>query len=659
MQLSKPKFVHNLKNLPKQFSKTPRPLQLLLFAGLFGTVGAAVLLSTRAATIYTIPASIPGDCSRDVTTELNNWIRSVPNGTTSSPNLLMFGANKCYRVDGKLIQQNTYVVGDRYYQNIILDGNGSKLDGSMYVPSVTKINHDMIAFVDPFNLTIQNFTLLGQHPNACNLDASGKCRDGGAVASYEWYAGIAIGGGQNVTLRNNKIINMYGDGILLHGGHVAGNKDANGVPLWGNAPPKNVIIENNLIDGTGRHGIGMVAGDGVIVRTNTFDRNSYHVVDMEYEAYQPIRDITFDGNTIKRHYLSFISAVTGGELGYCPPEGFNNNHVFINNIMTVGGVTSNMPIWESTTQDVCAPDKKDIRIENNTLIYNHGSDVNPAIKLQRVLGTIKIAGNRIIQPDPLRQYSAVNIINSTSAITIRNNDGREAGYAYMIDGIRHKTGINACGNTTATGTNQPIACTDVPTDTTPPTAPTNVRATATTSSSVSMAWNASTDNVAVTGYDITRNGAAVGSVDGSILSFVDNNLSAGTTYRYTVIARDALGNRSALSNELTANTTSAPPNPVPTTTKTLSGNLGNYSSAVHSLQLPKSGVISLMLSWPQGSSFIVEVIDSSDRVILTKSSDVSPLNATFTAPGAGDYTFRVTVNKKPSRKYTLAITYPF
>src|SRR5215510_5910760 len=43
-------------------------------------------------------------------------------------------------------------------------------------------------------------------------------------------------------------------------------------------------------------------------------------------------------------------------------------------------------------------------------------------------------------------------------------------------------------------------------DTQAPSVPTNLRVTATTSSSISLAWNASTDNVGVTGYDLFRGG---------------------------------------------------------------------------------------------------------------------------------------------------------
>ncbi|HEX6499413.1 MAG TPA: glycosyl hydrolase family 18 protein [Micromonosporaceae bacterium] len=89
-------------------------------------------------------------------------------------------------------------------------------------------------------------------------------------------------------------------------------------------------------------------------------------------------------------------------------------------------------------------------------------------------------------------------------------------------------------------------------DTTPPSAPTNLHVTGTTSSSVSLAWTASTDNVGVTGYDIYRGGTKVGSATGT--SYTDSGLAAGTTYTYTVKARDAAGNVSAASNQVSATT---------------------------------------------------------------------------------------------------------
>ncbi len=94
-------------------------------------------------------------------------------------------------------------------------------------------------------------------------------------------------------------------------------------------------------------------------------------------------------------------------------------------------------------------------------------------------------------------------------------------------------------------------------DTTAPTAPSNLRSTGKTASSVSLAWDASTDNVGVTGYQVFRGSTLVTTTGGSTLSYTDSGLSAGTAYTYTVKARDAAGNVSAASNAVTVTTDAA------------------------------------------------------------------------------------------------------
>ncbi|MEV6164585.1 glycoside hydrolase family 48 protein [Streptomyces sp. NPDC052052] len=91
-------------------------------------------------------------------------------------------------------------------------------------------------------------------------------------------------------------------------------------------------------------------------------------------------------------------------------------------------------------------------------------------------------------------------------------------------------------------------------DTEAPTAPAGLTVTATTSSSVSLSWSAATDDVAVTGYDVYRNGALAGSA--TALTFTDQGLAAATEYSYAVAARDASGNTSPLSGAVSATTKS-------------------------------------------------------------------------------------------------------
>lgn len=92
-------------------------------------------------------------------------------------------------------------------------------------------------------------------------------------------------------------------------------------------------------------------------------------------------------------------------------------------------------------------------------------------------------------------------------------------------------------------------------DTQAPTTPGNFRSTGTTQSSVSLAWNASTDNVGVVAYDISWTGGST-SVTGT--SATVSNLSAATSYAFSIKARDAAGNSSA---PVTVNATTNPATP--------------------------------------------------------------------------------------------------
>jgi chitodextrinase len=98
-------------------------------------------------------------------------------------------------------------------------------------------------------------------------------------------------------------------------------------------------------------------------------------------------------------------------------------------------------------------------------------------------------------------------------------------------------GHTSAASATVTGTTQA--------DTTPPTAPTNVTATATSSSAVHLSWSASSDNVAVGGYRIYRNGTFYATVSATTTSYTDNDVAANTTYSYTISAIDTSNNESA------------------------------------------------------------------------------------------------------------------
>lgn len=90
------------------------------------------------------------------------------------------------------------------------------------------------------------------------------------------------------------------------------------------------------------------------------------------------------------------------------------------------------------------------------------------------------------------------------------------------------------------------------TETTAPTAPSNLTATTISGDQINLNWTASTDNTGVAGYRIYRDGVFVGF--SSSTSYSDTGLSGNKTYSYTVRAYDASENVSASSNTATETT---------------------------------------------------------------------------------------------------------
>ncbi|MFD3261510.1 glycosyl hydrolase family 18 protein [Paenibacillus lentus] len=134
---------------------------------------------------------------------------------------------------------------------------------------------------------------------------------------------------------------------------------------------------------------------------------------------------------------------------------------------------------------------------------------------------------------------------------------------------RNKTLLNKLASDLSTGSGN--------TDTTPPTAPTNLQVTGKTSSSISLSWTASTDNVGVTGYTVSYGSNEV-NVSGT--STTISGLTPNTAYTLTVKARDAAGNVSAPSSPLSVTTNPDSGDTTPPTAPTNLQVTGKTSSSI-------------------------------------------------------------------------------
>lgn len=83
---------------------------------------------------------------------------------------------------------------------------------------------------------------------------------------------------------------------------------------------------------------------------------------------------------------------------------------------------------------------------------------------------------------------------------------------------------------------------DTPPDAQPPTVPSAPKTSGLTPRRVTLSWAASTDDVGVTGYEISRAGAPAVKIEKT--TFTDAKLQAGQKYAFEIRAFDATGNRS-------------------------------------------------------------------------------------------------------------------
>ena len=181
-------------------------------------------------------------------------------------------------------------------------------------------------------------------------------------------------------------------------------------------------------------------------------------------------------------------------------------------------------------------------------------------------------------------------------------------------------------------------------DVTGPSAPTNLRATATTASSVALAWNASTDDFGVVGYRIFRNGTQVGTSTGT--TYTDSGLSQNTTYNYQVDAYDAIPNYGAMSASLPVTTLiSATWGPYNLTQNQTIYSPGNYSSTL------RTGWYTTTAGY--GAARIVA--KAADANMTTMPAQARVTGATFTiAYGSGTYS---TSANNPTNIYRITKTW--
>ncbi|MFI6297341.1 glycosyl hydrolase family 18 protein [Nonomuraea sp. NPDC050790] len=151
---------------------------------------------------------------------------------------------------------------------------------------------------------------------------------------------------------------------------------------------------------------------------------------------------------------------------------------------------------------------------------------------------------------PINGYEVYN--GSALATSVTGTEATVTGltpntsYTFTVKAKDRKGTLSAASAPVTVRTNNPAD------DTQAPTTPGNLRSTARTSASVTLAWNAATDNTGVANYDVYTGSTLATTVTGTTATV--SGLSPSTAYSFTVRARDQYDNMSAASAPVSVTT---------------------------------------------------------------------------------------------------------
>jgi fibronectin type 3 domain-containing protein len=256
----------------------------------------------------------------------------------------------------------------------------------------------------------------------------------------------------------------------------------------------------------------------------------------------------------------------------------------------------------STPPDTVAPSSP----TNLTAVGSNSTTIN--LSWTESTDNVGVVGYNVYRdggPTPIATVSATNF--SDTGLGIGST------HSYTVKAFDAANNVSAASNTATASTQG--------NDTTPPTDPTGLTATGSSTTTIDLNWTASTDNFGVTGYKVFRDGGLTEIATVTTTSFSDTGLAVNSTHSYQVSAFDGAGNQSGKSNTATATTQ-------------LAGALVSLALNPTTVTAPAPSTGTVTLSGPAPAGGLTVTLASSDtrkaRVPATVTVAAGQSSATFT-----------------------------
>ncbi|MCB0608957.1 MAG: M4 family metallopeptidase [Lewinella sp.] len=469
-----------------------------------------------------------------------------------------------------------YVHYSNNYVNAYWDGTRMTYgdgDGVNYGPLVSSdiTGHEITHGVTEYSANLAYQRESGAL-NESFSDIFGEMVEYFAEGSNDWQMGTDIGIGGSGAIRSMNNPNAYGDPDTYGGsywynpncGTPTQNNDYCGVHTNSGVQNKWFYIltmgesgTNDLGNSYSVSGVGRTKAAAITYRNlTTYLSSSSTYADARNGAIQAAIDLYGAGSAEEIATTNAWYAVgVGGEYGtisYCSSAGSNSSYEWISNV-TVGSFSNSSGAagytnFTSQTVNVNAG-------QNYSISLTPGFSSSTYTEYWKIWIDLNADGDFT---DSGEQVYASGGSNATVSGSISIPSGAAGTTTRMRVTMKY--------NATPTGPCETFAYGEVEDytiaigggggpDTQAPSAPTSLSASNTTQTSTDLSWNASTDNVGVTGYNIYVDGVNVDNTAST--SYALGGLTASTTYAIYVTAYDAAGNESGSSNTINVTTQSS------------------------------------------------------------------------------------------------------
>jgi parallel beta helix pectate lyase-like protein len=239
-------------------------------------------------TVHQVPSSIDRTGATDVSSAINAFIASVPDGST-----IVFPQGARYRIEGAVL------IGARHHLTIegsgatffaTTNGSAAKPGGPNAVMQHWPRHRDQWLVYDSSYIVVRNIVIHGPNVN-------GGTADNAYVLAYEAQAGFEFYDTSYSSLEHCSISYTYGDLVYI------GNRASNDV------------VQACTLSSSGRQGVTVAYANNVVIEHNSLQNIRRSAIDLEpFTATWGVTNVWIVYNTFKWIRLDTIAAKAQGDV---------------------------------------------------------------------------------------------------------------------------------------------------------------------------------------------------------------------------------------------------------------------------------------------------------------------------------------------------------